>query len=628
MLMPIRNIAACLCLLAALPSAAQTTNVVAFQGRVSAPGGAAVADGTYAMSFTLFDAAEGGTNLWTETDNAAAVAGGVFVRGLGSVQAFPAGLFADNDDLFLEIAIDIGNDGLDADDIQSPRTPLNAAPLALHAKDAAMVGGVAADAIATSAEVEALEDAIAEDFTTFGNNIAATQSAQDIAISGKVDAAEVALFKNGTAHVFITPTEDPLESGINLLDAYLLAKTLTPNGAPLAEFNRAVVVVPPGTYDIGTNQLALDTDFVDVIGLTTNRESQRIIGASNGPGTGVLRQTADNVRIENLAIECTRSSGGTAFDITDPAAYFPEPDLSQTLVRNCSFTSDGVNAYSMRLQVSYAGRYEDCFAGLYSFGGGGLGGFASGFFKNCTGNTLSFGGGPGGIANGEFIDCTGSFGGNGGTASGTFTNCTGFGAAFGGDGGIASGDFIDCTTIGSDGFGGDGGTASGDFIRCTGGNDTFGGDGGDATGTFIDCTGGNNAFGGNGTATGEFNRCKAGDNGFGAFGDAGGTFTDCTGGTQSFGGGATGSTVGARLLRCEMAGPWGGSDFRGVMQDCRWENGVPLGNDARVYGTVFLSNVIIADGDAGIAHCRVKGNIVRNSTPAFDIANLEDFDVE
>ena len=98
-----------------------------------------------------------------------------------------------------------------------------------------------------------------------------------------------------------------------------------------------------------------------------------------------------------------------------------------------------------------------------------------------------------------------------------------------------SGTFTSC--IGGDYAFGGSGTASGTFTNCTGGNYAFGGNiGGTASGTFTNCTGGAYAFGAGGIASGTFNYCTGGTDSFGSSGVASGTFNYCTGGNYAFGG--------------------------------------------------------------------------------------------
>lgn len=560
--------------MAAIGANAQTTNTVAFQGRVVSSGGTPVADGVYRMSFTILSAATLGDTLWTETDFNVPVAGGLFTHALGSATPFPEGLFGDADDLYIEIAIDVNNNGLDAGDVQSPRTPLNAVPVALNAKDAAMLGGVSAQDIPTNASVAAEILALE---TTLNDTLINSQAAQDAVIAGKADAADLVekLDRSGAAYVTPESGNDPLVNGTNLLQAYQTAKALTPHGAPLSATNRVVVVVPPGLYDLGAAQLSLDTEFVDVIGLTTNRESQRIIGTSSGAFTGVLGQSADNVRIENLFVECVGETDGSAFTIGDPAAYFPNSNLPNTIVKNCRFEGNEFNpnsAYSWgtRLEVTYSGTYENVVGGFRLFDGS----VASGTFINCSGGTFSFA--------------------SGGTASGTF---------------------IDCTATDES------------FARS-----------GIASGVFINCKSGDTSFGAFGTASGTFKNCEAGTFSFGggtsgAAGTANGTFIDCIGGSNSFGGGLGGNSLGAKLSNCQMTGAAWIATFTGRMENCRWfgtAGSIILGAEARIYGSTIIGVVNLNNTAAGVTQTRSRGfsNAANNvfgatNAAAFNIASAE-----
>jgi hypothetical protein len=71
-----------------------------FQGRLAKPDGTPVPNGTYSLKFSLFDAAAGGTQKWTQTVNPVNVRNGAFAVLLSG---FPAGTF--NTNLWLEIKI-------------------------------------------------------------------------------------------------------------------------------------------------------------------------------------------------------------------------------------------------------------------------------------------------------------------------------------------------------------------------------------------------------------------------------------------------------------------------------------------------------------------------------------------
>jgi hypothetical protein len=356
----------------------------------------------------------------------------------------------------------------------------------------------------------------------------------------------------GEAFLMVRTTQNPATNATHLLATYSAAKTRTPHGAALSASNRVVIIVPPGQYDLGTGALTLDTEFIDIEGLSKDRDKQHLYGTANGANTGVLMQTANNVRIENLFVECTCNDGAATFSNSDPAAYFPATTLAATVVRNCRFLADDISAWSMRTgdsgySLEYSGTYEKCVAGDFSFGSNY--GVASGTFTHCTGGNSSFGGFCG-TASGTFAHCKGlysAFGGFGGTASGTFTNCTGGNYAFAG-GGWANGTFQDCTG-GDVAFAGSDlnfalmGTASGTFTRCTGGDESFGSKY-TASGAFRDCTGGAYAFGGESVASGTFQGCTGGNYAFGGNGGlAKGSFQNCTGGTYAFGG--NGGTAGS-----------------------------------------------------------------------------------
>jgi hypothetical protein len=108
--------------LASVQAQAQVTAVPSalnFQGRLATSSGNPVADGTYSVRFSLWDAASGGTEKWNKTVANVVVKNGTFAV---TLNAFPAGTF--NSNLWLEVQI-----GSDA--ALAPRTPLVSVPYAL-----------------------------------------------------------------------------------------------------------------------------------------------------------------------------------------------------------------------------------------------------------------------------------------------------------------------------------------------------------------------------------------------------------------------------------------------------------------------------------------------------------------
>jgi hypothetical protein len=86
----------------ALPPA-QAGVTIPYSGRLTNDVGQPVADGAYDFAFALYDAPEGGTPLWSETQTGVAVQGGAFTAALGSVSALPAG--AQGRGLWLEVGV-------------------------------------------------------------------------------------------------------------------------------------------------------------------------------------------------------------------------------------------------------------------------------------------------------------------------------------------------------------------------------------------------------------------------------------------------------------------------------------------------------------------------------------------
>lgn len=95
------------------------------QGRLLDSDGAAVPDGEISFTFTIYDAAEDGTALWTETQDIT-TEDGYFSAQLGEVEAFPGDLFDGSTALFLGVQIG-------SDDEMTPRQPITSVPYAMKA---------------------------------------------------------------------------------------------------------------------------------------------------------------------------------------------------------------------------------------------------------------------------------------------------------------------------------------------------------------------------------------------------------------------------------------------------------------------------------------------------------------
>ncbi|MCX7997202.1 MAG: hypothetical protein N2691_05645 [Patescibacteria group bacterium] len=98
---------------------------ISFQGKLVNNDGTNVTNGSYTFTFTLYNAASGGTSLWTE-DQSITVTDGIFRAELGAATSFPANLF-DDDQLFLAIQINGGS-------ALTPRIRFAAVPYAFNAE--------------------------------------------------------------------------------------------------------------------------------------------------------------------------------------------------------------------------------------------------------------------------------------------------------------------------------------------------------------------------------------------------------------------------------------------------------------------------------------------------------------
>lgn len=262
----------------------------------------------------------------------------------------------------------------------------------------------------------------AGDFSTlvpdFTGQLGIETDTGDIWISYGTSAGNWELINNGLtyandAYVIVKTSASATANGTALLAAYAQAKALTPQGSAISVTNRSCVVIPPGTYDLGSSQLVLDTQYVDVIGQTTHRGNQRIISSTATSNQGVINQTANDVWIRNISLK-NNCADNAAFNNTTSADYFCSSALDQTKMRNVEFLSaNGVNGpYPMRISISYPGYFEECQALGGSSWGGGIGditlaGVAGGTYIRCVGGQYAFGGSNGCSFTGTAIDCQG-----------------------------------------------------------------------------------------------------------------------------------------------------------------------------------------------------------------------------
>ncbi len=114
-------ISAMLAILLIVPTFAQIPQVISFQGRLADASGTPVSDGSYFLTFRLYESETGGSAIWTEIQNVT-TANGLFSVMLGSVTPFGSGV---DFSVPLWLSVEIGSEGE-----LSPRYQFGASPYA------------------------------------------------------------------------------------------------------------------------------------------------------------------------------------------------------------------------------------------------------------------------------------------------------------------------------------------------------------------------------------------------------------------------------------------------------------------------------------------------------------------
>jgi len=126
-------------------SAASAGPLVNQQGRLTNAVGVVV-DGTYSLTFSLYDSAVEGTKIWSETHVAVPILGGAFSLQLGSVTDLPDDIFSANPTLYLQLTVE-AEDPLPRQFIQSVPRAYTASHL--HCSGCIKSAQIAAEAVST-----------------------------------------------------------------------------------------------------------------------------------------------------------------------------------------------------------------------------------------------------------------------------------------------------------------------------------------------------------------------------------------------------------------------------------------------------------------------------------------------
>lgn len=124
-------------------------------------------------------------------------------------------------------------------------------------------------------------------------------------------------------YIFVNAKGTPSENGQELHNTYLAAVTKTPNGLPLSDDNRYIILLAPGVYQLPST-IAWDTDFIDLACIdgvaTLTRPTFQAPIAINANDTQF-----SNIKLAFLFLENT-----------DFIGWPIRPNKSKVLLNNCS----------------------------------------------------------------------------------------------------------------------------------------------------------------------------------------------------------------------------------------------------------------------------------------------------
>jgi len=283
-------------------ASAAVPQAVPYQGQLTSAAGVPV-NGVVNITFNLYTAATGGVALWSETHHGVNVSKGLFNVTLGSVTAFPVGVFS----TMTYLGVTLGGDPE-----MSPRTKLDSAPYAMHADDADTVGGTPVSQLGQSAHVAA---------TNNPHNVTAAQVGAD------ASGAAAAVQTNLTAHTGntanphnVTPVQiGAATSGANS-DITSLGGLTTP--LSISQGGTGATSAGGGRTNMGAAASGTNADITALTGLTGSvtttgtvtagalTDGTATLTAGNLSGVGVVTATS-------LTDGTAALTGGTLSGLTD-----------------------------------------------------------------------------------------------------------------------------------------------------------------------------------------------------------------------------------------------------------------------------------------------------------------------
>ena len=159
-------------------------------------------------------------------------------------------------------------------------------------------------------------------------------------------------FIGQNAYYVPVTVDNATTNGNNLRAAYAYAKTATPSGSALAIGNRFTIFLPPGIYNM-TTTLTIDTNFIDIVGMSGDHAAAVITSTTVSPVT--VTSAVTDYQLRSLTIE-NNANSNSIYCIVIPTGF-----RYQEYWYNLKFqygTNAGVNTRIHIHSRNFSGRYE------------------------------------------------------------------------------------------------------------------------------------------------------------------------------------------------------------------------------------------------------------------------------